>query len=60
VRIDPVIDCPVHFYKRHVATTPRTKVNPKTERPRLHKVILINAAVPASDSHLVPLTSLKD
>jgi hypothetical protein len=27
----------VHFYERHVATTPRTKVNPKTERPRLHK-----------------------
>ena len=25
-----------------VATKPRTKVKPKTERPRLHKVILIN------------------
>jgi ATP-dependent Clp protease adaptor protein ClpS len=24
------------------ATTPTTKVRPKTERPRLHKVILIN------------------
>jgi ATP-dependent Clp protease adaptor protein ClpS len=23
-------------------TKPRTKVNPKTERPRLHKVILVN------------------
>jgi ATP-dependent Clp protease adaptor protein ClpS len=25
-----------------IATTPRTKVRPKTERPRLHKVILVN------------------
>jgi ATP-dependent Clp protease adaptor protein ClpS len=25
-----------------VVTTPRTKVRPKTERPRLHKVILLN------------------
>jgi ATP-dependent Clp protease adaptor protein ClpS len=25
-----------------VATKPRTKVRPKTERPRLHKVILLN------------------
>lgn len=25
-----------------VATAPRTKVRPKTERPRLHKVILLN------------------
>jgi hypothetical protein len=32
---DPVIDCPLHFYERQVATTPRTKVNPKTERARL-------------------------
>jgi len=48
MRIDPVIDCPVHFYEGHVATTPRAKVNPKTEGPRLHKVILINAAVPTS------------
>ena len=38
---DPVIDCPVHFYERHVATAPRTKVNPKTGGPRLHKAILI-------------------
>ena len=36
MRIDPVIDCLVHFYERHLATAPRTKVNPKTERPRLH------------------------
>jgi ATP-dependent Clp protease adaptor protein ClpS len=26
----------------NIATTPRTKVRLKTERPRLHKVILIN------------------
>jgi ATP-dependent Clp protease adaptor protein ClpS len=26
----------------NVATTPRTKVKPKTQRPRLHKVILLN------------------
>jgi ATP-dependent Clp protease adaptor protein ClpS len=26
----------------NVTTTPRTKVQPKTERPRLHKVILVN------------------
>jgi ATP-dependent Clp protease adaptor protein ClpS len=26
----------------NVATKPRTKVKPKTERPRLHKVILVN------------------
>jgi ATP-dependent Clp protease adaptor protein ClpS len=26
----------------NIATTPRTKVRPKTERPRLHKVILVN------------------
>jgi ATP-dependent Clp protease adaptor protein ClpS len=26
----------------NVATKPRTKVKPKTQRPRLHKVILIN------------------
>ena len=26
----------------NVAATPRTKVRPKTERPRLHKVILVN------------------
>ena len=25
-----------------VVTTPRTKVRPKTQRPRLHKVILLN------------------
>ena len=25
-----------------IATKPRTKVRPKTERPRLHKVILLN------------------
>jgi ATP-dependent Clp protease adaptor protein ClpS len=25
-----------------IVTTPRTKVRPKTERPRLHKVILLN------------------
>ena len=25
-----------------IATTPRTRTRPKTERPRLHKVILIN------------------
>lgn len=25
-----------------IATKPRTKVRPKTERPRLHKVILVN------------------
>ncbi|MBV8567175.1 MAG: ATP-dependent Clp protease adaptor ClpS, partial [Methylobacteriaceae bacterium] len=25
-----------------IATRPRTKVLPKTERPRLHKVILLN------------------
>jgi ATP-dependent Clp protease adaptor protein ClpS len=25
-----------------IATIPRTKVRPKTERPRLHKVILLN------------------
>jgi ATP-dependent Clp protease adaptor protein ClpS len=25
-----------------IVTTPRTKVLPKTERPRLHKVILLN------------------
>jgi len=25
-----------------IATKPRTKVKPKTERPRLHKVILLN------------------
>jgi len=25
-----------------ITTTPRTKVLPKTERPRLHKVILLN------------------
>lgn len=25
-----------------IGTTPRTKVKPKTERPRLHKVILLN------------------
>src|SRR5437016_10768091 len=25
-----------------IATAPRTKVRPKTERPRLHKVILLN------------------
>jgi len=25
-----------------IATTPTTKVKPKTERPRLHKVILVN------------------
>jgi ATP-dependent Clp protease adaptor protein ClpS len=25
-----------------VATKPRTKIRPKTERPRLHKVILVN------------------
>jgi ATP-dependent Clp protease adaptor protein ClpS len=25
-----------------VATRPRTRVRPKTERPRLHKVILVN------------------
>jgi ATP-dependent Clp protease adaptor protein ClpS len=26
----------------NIATAPRTKVAPKTERPRLHKVILVN------------------
>jgi ATP-dependent Clp protease adaptor protein ClpS len=26
----------------NVTTTPRTKVKPKTQRPRLHKVILLN------------------
>jgi ATP-dependent Clp protease adaptor protein ClpS len=26
----------------NIAATPRTKVRPKTERPRLHKVILVN------------------
>src|SRR5438045_8955211 len=26
----------------NIATKPRTKVRPKTERPRLHKVILVN------------------
>src|SRR5208282_4131924 len=26
----------------NVTTKPRTKVRPKTERPRLHKVILVN------------------
>jgi ATP-dependent Clp protease adaptor protein ClpS len=26
----------------NIATRPRTKVRPKTERPRLHKVILVN------------------
>jgi ATP-dependent Clp protease adaptor protein ClpS len=26
----------------NVATTPRTKVKPTTQRPRLHKVILLN------------------
>jgi len=26
----------------NVATTPRTQVKPKTQRPRLHKVILLN------------------
>ena len=26
----------------NIATKPRTKVRPKTERPKLHKVILIN------------------
>ena len=26
----------------HVATKPRTKVRPETQRPRLHKVILLN------------------
>lgn len=26
----------------NIVTTPRTKVLPKTERPRLHKVILLN------------------
>ena len=25
-----------------IVTTPRTKVEPKTERPRLHKVMLLN------------------
>jgi ATP-dependent Clp protease adaptor protein ClpS len=25
-----------------IATTPRTKAEPKTQRPRLHKVILVN------------------
>src|ERR1700742_1688297 len=25
-----------------IATTPRTKAKPKTQRPRLHKVILVN------------------
>jgi ATP-dependent Clp protease adaptor protein ClpS len=25
-----------------IVTTPRTKVRPKTERPKLHKVILLN------------------
>jgi ATP-dependent Clp protease adaptor protein ClpS len=25
-----------------IATTPRTKTRPKTQRPRLHKVILVN------------------
>lgn len=25
-----------------IAVTPKTKVEPKTERPRLHKVILVN------------------
>jgi ATP-dependent Clp protease adaptor protein ClpS len=25
-----------------IVTTPRTRVRPKTERPRLHKVILLN------------------
>ena len=25
-----------------IATTPRVKIKPKTERPRLHKVILLN------------------
>src|ERR1019366_9272107 len=29
-------------YMRDIGTKPRTKVRPKTERPRLHKVILIN------------------
>ena len=27
---------------REIGTKPRTKVRPKTERPRLHKVILVN------------------
>ena len=27
---------------RETGTKPRTKVRPKTERPRLHKVILVN------------------
>jgi ATP-dependent Clp protease adaptor protein ClpS len=26
----------------NIATKPRTKVRPKTQRPRLHKVILVN------------------
>ena len=25
-----------------IVTTPQTKVKPKTERPKLHKVILVN------------------
>jgi ATP-dependent Clp protease adaptor protein ClpS len=30
------------FPMSDVATKPRTKIRPKTERPRLHKVILVN------------------